>query len=148
MYFAVHTYQTRLSPVGEAPEIKGWMLKGGVFDSLEASDKPILVHFWATWCKVCALEQSSINNISDDFRVISLASQSGGIEKVKTFVEKEGLRFPVIVDQYGAFAKQWGVVGFPSSFIVDKHNEIRFVEVGFTTEIGLKIRLWLADSFS
>ncbi|MDH3325267.1 MAG: protein disulfide oxidoreductase [Gammaproteobacteria bacterium] len=144
VYYAVHLYQTRLTPSGTAPEISGWMLEGKAFESLHASSKPVLVHFWATWCKVCKLEQGSINSLSQDYNVITLASQSGSFSEVKKFQIDNDLKFPIIVDQNGSLAKQWGVVGFPSSFVVDENNEIRFVEVGFTTEIGLKLRLWLA----
>lgn len=148
VYFAIHLYQTRLAPSGQAPEITGWLIEGKQFESLRGHDKPILVHFWATWCKVCKLEESSINSIAKDYPVITLASQSGGFSEVKKFKAEHGLSFPVIVDQSGILAKEWGVVGFPSSFIVDENNDIRFVEVGFTTELGLRLRLWFASVFT
>lgn len=144
VYFAVHLYQTRLAPTGQAPEIKGWLIEGKAFDGLRQHEKPLLVHFWATWCKVCKLEESSINNIAQDYHVVTLASQSGGFSEVKKFQQEHGLKFPIIVDQSGQLAKEWGVVGFPTSFIIDANNDIRFVEVGFTTEWGLKLRLWLS----
>ena len=147
VYFAVHLYQTRLVPSGQAPEIKGWLIEGKAFEGLRQHEKPVLVHFWATWCKVCKLEQGSINNIAQDYNVITLASQSGSFSQVQEFQKKNGLNFPIIVDQNGLLAKEWGVVGFPSSFIVDENNDIRFVEVGFTTEMGLKLRLWVAKFF-
>jgi len=148
VYMAVHFYQTRLTPTGQAPEIKGWLLEGKAFQGLYSHEKPILVHFWATWCKVCELEESSINSIARDYPVISLASQSGSFAEVKKFKLENGLAFPIIVDQQGLLAKEWGVVGFPSSFIVDENNNIRFVEVGYTTEFGLRLRLWLATFFT
>ena len=144
VYYAVHLYQTRLAPKGQAPEISGWLIKGEAFKSLHQQEKPLLVHFWATWCKVCKLEQGSINNLSEDYNVVTLASQSGSFSEVATFQKENDLKFPIIVDQNGVFARQWGVVGFPSSFVIDKNNNIRFVEVGFTTEIGLRLRLWFS----
>jgi hypothetical protein len=33
----------------------------------------------------------------------------------------------------------------PASFIIDAEGNIRFVEIGFTTEMGLRLRLWLAQ---
>lgn len=145
VYYAAHLYQTRMTPVGKAPEIRAWLVDGGVFESLHKAEKPILVHFWATWCKVCKLEESSINALADDYPVITIASQSGSYQDVKKFKTDHALKFPIIVDQNGVFAKQWGVVGYPSSFVIDENNEIRFAEVGFTTEWGLRFRIWLAD---
>lgn len=148
VYLAVHFYQTRLVPVGQAPKLSGWLLEGKMIESLGENDKPTLVHFWATWCSTCKLEQGSIESLNHDYNIVTLASQSGGYAEVKIFLKENNLHFPVIVDQSGALAKQWGIVGYPTSFIVDKNNEIRFVEVGFTTELGLKLRLWFADYFS
>ena len=34
--------------------------------------------------------------------------------------------------------------GVPASFVIDAHGRARFVEVGYTTEIGLRARLYLA----
>ena len=39
---------------------------------------------------------------------------------------------------------QWGVRAVPASFVVDGTGQIRYVEVGYTTGIGLRLRLWLA----
>jgi hypothetical protein len=38
------------------------------------------------------------------------------------------------------------VRGTPTFFVVDRHRQIRFREVGFTSEWGLRARLWFADS--
>ena len=147
VYFAVHYYQTRLTPTGQAPEISGWLLEGKEFEGLHKLDEPILVHFWATWCKVCELEQGSINDIAKDYHVITIASQSGSVAEVRKYQVENELSFPIIVDQSGLLAKQWGIIGFPSSFVLDKNNDIKFVEVGYSTEMGLKLRLWLASFF-
>ncbi len=147
VYFAVHLYQTRLAPSGQAPEINGWLIEGNEFSKLRNHEKPLLVHFWATWCKVCEFGESSINRLAKDYQLITVASQSGSFSEIKKFKQAQGLEFPIIVDQNGVIAKEWGIVGFPTSFVVDKNNEIRFVEVGFTTEWGLRFRLWLSELF-
>jgi hypothetical protein len=41
-------------------------------------------------------------------------------------------------------AAQWGVRAVPASFIVDGAGQIRFLEIGYTTGAGLRLRLWLA----
>ena len=145
VYYAAHLYQTRLAPSGDAPELKGWLLEGKAFEGLHATEKPVLVHFWATWCKVCKLEEGSIKSIAEDYNVISLASQSGGFSEVKKFQKENQLNFPIIVDQNGLLAREWGVVGFPSSYVIDENNQVQFVEAGFTTELGLRLRLWFAS---
>ena len=40
-------------------------------------EKPILIHFWATWCPTCKLEASNIQTISENFEVLTIAVSSG-----------------------------------------------------------------------
>lgn len=146
VYLLVHLYQTRSAPSGIAPEIQGVMLDGTRFQGLASVEKPVLVHFWATWCKVCEFEHGSINQIAQDYPVIGIASQSGSLADVSAYVAEHQLSFPVLVGN-GSNAAQWGIVGYPSSFIVGEDGQIKFTEVGFTSEMGLRLRLWLASFF-
>ena len=36
------------------------------------------------------------------------------------------VEFPVLIDKDGAFAKQWKVISYPSTFIIDTHGKIRY----------------------
>ena len=54
------------------------------------------------------------------------------------------LIFPVLLDTSGELATSFGVKGVPASFILDPNGEITFVESGYTTELGLRVRLWLS----
>ncbi len=115
--------------------------------TLSDFDKPLLVHFWATWCKICELEHSSIKSIANNYPVLTIAGQSGTNAEVKRFLQERQLDFPVILDAEGKFFESWGGVAYPTSFIVNKNLEVEFVEVGFTTELGLRARLFLAKYF-
>ena len=129
---------------GVTPNIRGVTLKGAPFDLYKNESRPILVHFWATWCPVCKLEQSSIDNIAKSHAVMTIAMQSGDDDELKAFMEEEKLSFNVINDQYGMLSHSYNIKGVPVSFIVNKENEIEFAEVGYTTELGLRLRLWWA----
>lgn len=129
---------------GTAPDINAPMLNGQYFNLYQNKTRPILVHFWASWCPVCKLEQSNIQNISEDYEVITIAMQSGHDAEVKQFMNDEKLSFNVINDEFRIISQKYNIKGVPVSFIVDKDNKIDFVEVGYTTEWGLKLRLWWA----
>jgi thiol-disulfide isomerase/thioredoxin len=105
----------------------------------------VLVHFWATWCSICRAEQGSISAIAQDHPdVITIAMQSGSPAEVDGYLRAQGIEMPVLNDARGEIANTWGVHGVPASFIVAPDGSIRFTEVGFTTGIGLRLRLWLA----
>lgn len=60
------------------------------------------------------------------------------------YMQEQGIAFPVLTDRDGALSRAWGVHAVPASFIIAPDGQIRFIEVGFTTGIGLRLRLWLA----
>ena len=144
--FSVRFWQQRDVVVGVAPNINAVMLNGKNFELYknESQDRPILVHFWATWCPVCKLEQSNIENISKDHPVITIAMQSGNDDELKHFMKEENLSFNVINDENAKWSRSYRIKGVPVSFIVNKDNKIEFTEVGYTTELGLRMRLWWA----
>jgi peroxiredoxin len=129
---------------GTVPEFQGNLLNDETYVLLADKRRPLLIHFWASWCPMCELEQGSIQSISDDHAVITIAMQSGEAEEVIAYMQQEKLQFPVINDPDGIVARLFGVRAVPSSFVIDEDNNIVFRETGFTTETGLRLRLWLA----
>ncbi len=70
--------------------------------------------------------------------------QSGNAAEVSQYLLEHSLHFPVIIDEEGDLARRYGVVGVPASFVIDGLGDIRFSEVGYTTGMGLRVRLWWA----
>jgi thiol-disulfide isomerase/thioredoxin len=141
--FAVQWWHSRNLVEGTAPPLVGLTLDGSSYQ-LDPSTGVTLVHFWAEWCPVCRFEQDSIDRIAKDHRVITVATTSGEREEVQAYVDEHGLGMPVVVDNSGKLARSWGVQGTPSTFIVDEDGVIVFASTGYSTEIGLRLRLWLA----
>lgn len=142
VYFGVRFYQQRTLVEGPAPALHAALLDGGSFDLATARGAPLLVYFWATWCPVCRLEQGSIESLARDHRVVTVALQSGEPATVRKYLEEHGLRVPVINDPDGAIARVWGVRATPTLFFIDRGGSIRFRELGYTTETGMRVRLW------
>jgi alkyl hydroperoxide reductase subunit AhpC len=64
-------------------------------------------------------------------------------------MERKGIsNWVTIVDNDGELARQYGVIGVPTSYILDSEGSIRFSEVGMSSAWGLRFRLWLAEKFS
>lgn len=142
LIYAIGIWKTRDAARGEAPMIVGELLGGERITLEQFQGRPLLVHFWATWCPVCKFENDSIDAIAEDYPVLTIASWSGSKQEIEKYLQAEGLSYPVLADDDGEWAKLYGVKAVPSSFIIDKNGNIRSVEAGFTTEWGLRMRLW------
>ncbi|MEA3289751.1 MAG: protein disulfide oxidoreductase [Campylobacterota bacterium] len=108
-------------------------------------NKPTLVHFWATWCPTCKMEASNIEKLSKDYEVITIAVQSGDDKKIKAYLKENNLSFKVLNDNKGIYAKKFNIEVFPTTFIYDKNQELVFSEVGYTSTLGLKLRMFWAS---
>ena len=144
LILGVRAWQQSGIASGPAPALTGVLLDGKPFALDAFAGRLVLVHFWATWCPICRLEQESIDALARDVPVITVAMQSGERAAVVQHLRNEALSFPVLNDPDGVIAARWGVRAVPASFIVDGAGQIRYVEVGYTTGIGLRLRLWLA----
>ncbi|MGA7801416.1 MAG: protein disulfide oxidoreductase [Gammaproteobacteria bacterium] len=140
----IQAYRQRDTASGPAPALAGRLLSGQPASLASLRGRTVLVHFWATWCPVCRLEQHSIAAVARDYPVLTVAFQDGSAEQVRRYMRREGVDYPVLLDPYGVLASRYGVRAVPTSFIVDPEGRIRFVEVGYTSETGLRLRLWLA----
>ena len=141
----IRAWQQRDIVSGAAPSLQGALLDGKPFVLAARPAQPVLVHFWATWCSVCRAEQGAIEAIAhDNPNVITVAMQSGSRDEVAKHLGEHGLSFAVVNDPDGRISAAWGVHAVPASFIVDTNGRIRFVEIGYTTGVGLRLRLWLA----
>jgi len=125
------------------PKIDVTLLDGSIFKQGEG--KPLVIHFWADWCRICKLEAQNIETLSKQYEVLTIAVKSGNSEKVKAYMKDRGLTFKVLNDVDGTWAKKFKVEMFPTTFIYDGNGELKFTEVGYTTTAGLLARLKLLE---
>lgn len=141
----VNLWRTRDAASGPPPPLVATMLDGAYFDLKEHLGKPLFVHFWAEWCPICSLEEGSIESLSRDYTMITIAMSSGDDDAVRAYMHQNDLSFKVINDESGHIAQQWGVHAVPATFILDAAGDIRFVEMGYSSRLGLMLRHWLAE---
>ena len=104
-------------------------------------EKPLLIHFWATWCPICSVEASNIQTISEKFEVLTIAVDSVSKEEIHNYLEKHDLDFKVIDDFNKQYASKFNISVYPTTFIYDKNKNLVFSEVGYTSTIGLYLRM-------
>jgi len=146
IFIAVQVWMQKGMAGGDAFDFKAVTTSGDAIALSDYKGKPLLLHFWASWCHYCNFEQSSITDISKDTPVLTVAFQSGDAKDVTQFMKEKGISsWVVVADQEGVISKRYGVSGVPATFIIDEAGKIRFKTAGFTSKWGLRLRLWLAN---
>lgn len=142
VFMSIRAWQTRTVVQGDAPVIVDQLINGEQVDLRNYRGKPLLVYFWAEWCPICKMVDDKVDAIARDYAVITISSWPESHEAVTAYLQEQALQMPVIVDINGQWAAAYGIRGVPASFIVDQNGVIQFMESGYTTETGLRLRLW------
>jgi len=144
--FIIRAWQQQDLTIGQVPSFSSKTLTGEVINSNPLPDRAVLIHFWATWCPVCNLENDNIQTISKDYKVLNIAIQSGSDLEIQAHAEENNMRLDNIInDQSGSISRLFGVKGTPSSFFINTKGKIQFTEVGYVTTLGYRLRLWWAS---
>ena len=89
-----------------------------------------VINFWATWCPPCIEEIPSLNRLKKKmadvpFELISI-NYAEDDKTIIDFMKEVNVEFPVLLDKNGEFAKQWNVISYPSTFIIDSKGVIQY----------------------
>lgn len=105
-----------------APALNGDALQGEPFD-IGATDRWLLVNFFATWCVPCVEEHPQLRQLAKDgeesgnLEVISVVYGDQSAD-VRRFFEEKGGDWTVLDSDNGRTALDWGVAKVPESFLV------------------------------
>lgn len=151
IFLGVQLWQTRDVPRGPAPQFHGTLASGGEI-SLDAwraqhGGEAVLLYFWADWCPICKTVAGSVDAIAHDSPVLTVALQSGAADRVARFLAERQRNWPTVIDENGHITASYGFKGVPAFVVIDPSGIIRFVESGYSSEIGLRLRLWWAGRF-
>ena len=107
-------------------------------DSLSNGGKPIIIDFFATWCKPCNRELSAISEVYDEWqsetgvRLIAVSiDQAHHINKVKPLVDQLGWPYEVLLDPNSELKRALGVQLIPYTLIVDGSGKIVYKHSGY-----------------
>ncbi|MCB1800053.1 MAG: TlpA family protein disulfide reductase [Gammaproteobacteria bacterium] len=123
---ALKTFRASIKPVPiDLPDTTGSRVVRADY-----AGRVTLVNFWATWCPPCVEEIPSLNRLrlkmADlPFELIS-ANYAENDSDIRSFLESVKVDFPVLLDHDGEFARQWNVISYPSTFVIDPKGTIRY----------------------
>ncbi|MDP3700135.1 MAG: redoxin domain-containing protein [Hylemonella sp.] len=150
----VSAWQARHVPAGPAPAFSAPLAgaPAGTQITLEQwrarhPGRAVALHIWAEWCPICRMEEGSITSLQSDWPVLTIAMRSGDAAKVARVLDQRELPWLTAVDADGSLSARYGLQAVPAFIVLDPQGNIRHAAVGYTTGIGMRLRLWLAQNF-
>ena len=112
--------------------------------------KPVIISFFATWCKPCMRELKALDEVYEDWKdetgvtiyIVSI-DQAQDIQKVKPLVNGNGWNFEVLLDPNGTLKRAMNVQQIPHVFVVDSKGKIVYNHVGYNQGDELTLRTYL-----
>jgi peroxiredoxin len=124
-----HLAERHNAPAFELPDASG-----NKISSKDFAGKVLVVNFWATWCPPCRKEMPSMQRLWHSLRkegVELIAIDFGDPpEPVQEFAREENIEFPLLLDPTGDVVRAFGVVGLPTTFVIDRQGRVALKAIG------------------
>ena len=127
--------------LAQIPSVDIKTLEGGIINTSEFENdgNPIVISFWATWCKPCKQELENIHEVYEDWqeetnvKLIAISiDDARNTSKIKPLVNAKGWEYEVYQDSNREFATKMGVNPIPHTFLLDKNNNIVWDHVTYS----------------
>jgi len=123
----------RLAPAFTVRSLEGKTLR---LDSLRVRG-PVVLDFWATWCKPCVAAIPELEQTARDLSPRGLTVLGVSVDgprnyaKVRPFVAKLGISYPVTLDEDGALQEKYQVRSIPTTVLIARGGAIVKVVQGY-----------------
>lgn len=117
---------------------------------------PVLLDFWATWCKPCLAALPELDalhrRLSDRGLTVIGVSVDGprNFSKVRPMAQRLGLGFPIVLDEDGSLQQRYQARAVPTSVLISTEGRMVLVKQGWrpgeTEELRVAIEALLPDS--
>ena len=103
-------------------------LDGGTHTLADFRGKVVVVNFFAHWCTECAVEAPLIASAQKEIErrggTFVGVAWDDTTEEARAFARKYGLEYPIVRDVDGSFARAYGVLAMPETFVIDRDGRI------------------------
>lgn len=95
----------------------------------------VLINFWATWCGPCRKEMPLLEQIARRYGPLGFTMLGINVEEdsrlADVFLKEVAVSFPILLDPQNGVSKLYDVQAMPSTVIVDRAGNIRYVHHGY-----------------
>ena len=135
-YFTVSSFsQNRTLPSVKVKNLKGSLVN---IQTIENDGKPIVISFWATWCKPCKKELNTIAEVYEDWqeetgvKLIAVSiDDTRSMSKVAPYVNSSDWDYEIYLDSNSDLKRAMGVSTVPHTFLIDGNGKIVWHHKGY-----------------
>jgi thiol-disulfide isomerase/thioredoxin len=96
-----------------------------------AEDKPLLLYFWATWCKPCRKTQPKVATLAKKYkdRIKVVGINVGGLDSpkdIKKYRSRHRITYTMLIDRDDEAVKAYSVSAIPVIILLDETGKILF----------------------
>ena|GEM_PF-613024 len=124
---AIETLQRGVEGL-QAPSFQLATLDGKAISLSDFRGQPMVINFWATWCRPCEEEHPNLVRAAKRFESQGVAFlgvlYDDGAERARQMLKRLGEAYPTVVDVGGKVSAEYGVTGVPETYFINANGVI------------------------
>ena len=126
--------QDRPAPSFSAPALQ----PSGTIGLQDFLDPIVVLNFWASWCTACRQEAPTLESLWNRYGARGVQflgiDLKDGRDAALAFQREFGITYASVSDPAERLAVEFGVMGLPTTFVLDQHGRIRYEVIGRVNE--------------